>query len=199
MKKSSTRAHSDAQLIRAARKGDRAAFSALVRRYENTVYGFSFKVCRDRRKAQETMQDTFINVYRKLGSFDGKSQFGTWLYSIVANNCLMKHRRRKLHDVMESLDEPPASFQGRAHISSWKDTPVDVLLDKELKALLEKAIVKLPVEYRLVFVMRDIEGESTRETARALNISEEAAKSRLRRARAFLREELNPYMTSGMR
>jgi RNA polymerase sigma-70 factor (ECF subfamily) len=191
----------DEALISAAAKGDKRAFSALVKRYEDTVFRFSYKVCRDRAKAEEALQDTFVNVYRKLDSYDGKSKFSTWLYSIVTNNCLMKHRRRKLDALLESLDEPPTNDDGTfvEHVARWDETPADLLIKKELHARLDKAVLKLPVEYRIVFVLRDLEGKSGEETARILGISEEAMKSRLRRARAFLRAELTPYMTSTKR
>lgn len=187
----------DEQLIKASQQGDKAAFSSLVRRYEDTVYRFSYKVCRDEAKAEETLQDTFINVYRKLGSFNRESKFSTWLYSIVTNNCLMKRRRRKLDEVLESLDNLPANDGGRLsqHIAHWDETPADIVMEKEFQALLDEAILKLPTDYRVVFVLRDLEGKSTEETAEILKISVEATKSRLRRARAFLRNQLNPYMS----
>ena len=188
----------DNQLIHAIKQGDKAAFASLVRRYEDTVYKFSYKVCRDGGKAEEAMQDTFINVYRKLDLFDGKSKFSTWLYSIVTNNCLMKRRKRKLDDLLDSLDDPLTNNDGSLveHVARWDETPSDVLLKKEFQTVLDKAIMKLPVDYRLVFVLRDLEGKSTEETAEILKISVEAAKSRLRRARAFLRTELGPYMSA---
>jgi RNA polymerase sigma-70 factor (ECF subfamily) len=175
------------------------AFSELVRRYEKTVYRYAYKLCRDREKAEETFQDTFISVYRKLGTFDGRSQFSTWLYMIVTNNCLMRYRRRKVREIeqsLEALETPETSADGRfTHaIARWDETPVDLVLNRELRAQIEKAIGKLPAEYRIVFTLRDIEGKSTEETARIVGISVEAAKSRLRRARAFLREQLTPYM-----
>ncbi len=190
----------DQQLIGAARAGNRQAFAALVKRYEETVYRFSFKMCRDPEKAREILQDTFISVYRKLGSFDGKSKFSTWLYTIVANNCLMRQRRRKiqeLEDPLELYDDPPDHdrTRGRAPIARREETPADILLSKELRTALETAIRRLPVEYRAVFVLRDVEGKTTEETARMLKLSIEATKSRLRRARAFLRARLHPYLT----
>jgi RNA polymerase sigma-70 factor, ECF subfamily len=187
----------DEQLIKAIQQGDKAAFTSLVRRYEDTVYRFSYKVCRNEAKAEETLQDTFINVYRRLDTFDRKSKFSTWLYSIVTNNCLMSRRKRKLDDLLESLDDPPTDDNGRLseHVAQWDETPADVLMQKELHALLDKAILKLPVDYRVVFVLRDLEGKSTEETAEILKISVEASKSRLRRARAFLRTQLSPYMS----
>ncbi len=189
----------DQQLIRAARGGNRQAFTALVNRYDETVYRFSFKMCRDVEKAKETLQDTFISVYRKLGSFDGKSKFSTWLYTIVANHCLMKQRRRKiqqLEDPLELYDDPPEGddTRRRAPMARWEETPADVLLNKELRSALDAAIQKLPVDYRVVVVLRDVEGKSTEETARMLRLTTEATKSRLRRARAFLRDQLHPYL-----
>jgi RNA polymerase sigma-70 factor (ECF subfamily) len=188
-------------LITAARGGDPGAFGELVRRYEQTVYRYAYKLCRDREKAEETFQDTFINVYRKLGSFDGRSRFSTWLYTIVTNNCLMRHRRRKIREIEESLDaleSPETSPGGKfAHtIARWEETPADLILKGELRAQIERAIGKLPPDYRIVFTLRDMEGKSTEETARIAGISPEAAKSRLRRARAFLREQLTPYMAN---
>jgi RNA polymerase sigma-70 factor, ECF subfamily len=194
------REHSDAQLIRAARGGDQRAFAALARRYEETLYRFAFKMCRDPEKAAETLQDTFISLFRKLDSFDGRSKFSTWLYTIVTNNCLMKQRRRKmraLEDPLEAYDEPQGSRDGKqqAPIARWEETPADLLANKELRVALDRAINRLPVDYRVVFVLRDVEGNSTEETAKILNLSVEATKSRLRRARAFLRDQLHPFAT----
>jgi len=169
-----------------------------VKRYEETVFKFSYKVCRNKEKAEEALQDTFINVYRKLDSFDGKSKFSTWLYSIVTNNCLMKRRKRKLDSLLESLDDPRTNDDGSfiEQVARWDETPADVLMKKEFQTILDKAIMTLPVDYRVVFVLRDLEGKTTQETAEILRISEEAIKSRLRRARAFLRTQLGPYMNT---
>ncbi len=188
----------DLLLIEKAQEGDRRAFSELVKRYEETVYGFSFKVCRNREKAEETLQDTFINVYRKLDQFNGKSKFSTWLYSIVANNCLMKNRKRKMDEEMVSLDEPSV-FEDGPHdhqtIRSWDETPAEQMMNRELRSRLDAAIQKLPMDHRIVFILRDVEGQSAGETAKILKLSVPAVKSRLRRARVFLREQLNEYMS----
>jgi RNA polymerase sigma-70 factor (ECF subfamily) len=189
------------EVIQAAKNDDQAAFTELVRRYEETVYRFSYKICRDKTRAEETLQDTFISVFRKLRSFDGKSKFSTWLYTIVTNNCLMKLRRRKMADLEDSLEEydhPPAG-NGRKPgnvMARWEETPADIVIAGELRELLDGAITRLPEDYRVVFVMRDIEGRSTDETASILGLSIEATKSRLRRARAFLREQLHPHMSA---
>jgi RNA polymerase sigma factor (sigma-70 family) len=138
------------------------------------VYRFSYKICRDREKASETLQDTFINVFRKLKSFDGKAKFSTWLYTIVTNNCLMKHRKRKSDELEESLeayDHPPHAehANARPELVSKMDSPADVVIGKELRELLESAMMKLPEDYRVVFVMRDVEGTVERKTAGILN------------------------------
>lgn len=189
-----------------ARGGDERAFTEIVRHYEQMVYSFSFKVCRDREYAEETLQDTFVNVYRKLGQFDGKSKFSTWLYSIVANNCLMKRRRRKLEKSSVSIDEGMLRRDNRpdgephreehAALQSWRNTPLEETMTKELRERLDEAIQKLPVDYRLVFILRDIEGQSAEETAKIVNLTIPAVKSRLRRARVFLRRQLNDFVAS---
>lgn len=194
----STAPHSsDNTLIRKAQAGDSHAFSELVKRYEQTIYGFSFKVCRNKEKAEETLQDTFINVYRKLDQFNGESKFSTWLYSIVTNNCLMKRRKRKIDEEMVYLDAPPTGDDDghdRMTIPSWNETPAEAFMRGELRSRLDEAIQKLPIDYRIVFILRDIENKGAEETAKILKLSVPAVKSRLRRARVFLRKQLNDYM-----
>ena len=107
MKVTTTANAKENALLERAKQGDERAFTELVRQYEDLVYNFSFKVCRDRGAATETLQDTFVNVYRKLGQFDGKSKFSTWLYTIVANNCLMKRRRAKLEKALKDTMANP--------------------------------------------------------------------------------------------
>ncbi len=196
---------SEAALIKKAQQGDHRAFAALVRQYQDLVYSFAFKVCRNRERAEETLQDTFINVYRKLKQFDWKSKFSTWLYSIITNDCLMKRRRTKLDAASISINEPVHLHEGGRDergevlaqtLPSWRETPLEITLSQELRGLLDSAIQKLPMDYRLVFVLRDLEGKSAEETANILRLSIPAVKSRLRRARVFLREQLNEYMTS---
>jgi RNA polymerase sigma-70 factor (ECF subfamily) len=180
---------SERDLIKQAQRGDERAFTRLVKTYESLVYSFAFKVCRDKEHADETWQDTFVNVYRKLHQFDGKSKFTTWLYAIVANNCRIKRRKRKLDQASIPIESPHGFHEDpmlddEGHvvqtIPSWKETPLDSVMDKEWKTILDKAIQKLPFD---------------EEAGKILNLSVPAVKSRLRRARVFLRERLNPYMT----
>ncbi len=152
------------------------------------------------------LQDTFVNVYRKLKQFDGNSKFSTWLYSIVTNNCLMKRRRRKLEKDSVSIDEVinpryqndsrPDHEDQQLAIQSWRNSPLEEAMSQELRERLDDAIRKLPVDYRLVFILRDIEDKSAEETATIMKLTVPAVKSRLHRARAFLREQLHEYMTS---
>jgi RNA polymerase sigma-70 factor (ECF subfamily) len=195
---------SERDLIKQAQQGDERAFTRLVKSYESLVYSFAFKVCRDKEHADETWQDTFVNVYRKLHQFDGKSKFSTWLYAIVANMCRMKRRKRKLDQASVPIESPigfheDPMLDDEGHvvqtIPSWKETPLDSVMDKEWKTILDKSIQKLPFDNRVVFILRDVEGLSAEETGKILDLSVPAVKSRLRRARVFLRERLNPYMT----
>ena len=195
----------DRLLIARAKRGDERAFTALVNRYEDLVYSFALKICRDREKAEETLQDTFVNIFQKLRQFRGKSKFTTWLYRIATNNCLMKWRRSKRSESTIFIEEPAGFDEGirdghtetqAQTIPSWKDSPLQRVMTVELRQLLDEAIQRLPLDYRVVFILRDVEGESTQETAKILKLSVPAVKSRLRRARVFLRDQLNEYMTS---
>ena len=191
------------ELVRRAQNGDKQAFSLLVKQYESMVYGFAFKVCRNEEKAAETLQDTFVNVYRKLDQFNGKAKFSTWLYQIVTNNCLMKRRRSKLDESSVSIDSSENGAEDSERegegaplhaLVSLKHTPQDEMVNKELREILDTAILKLPMEQRIVFVLRDVEGRSSEETAKILKLSDPAVKSRLHRARVFLRAQLQEYM-----
>lgn len=193
----------ESELVRKAKAGDERAFTALVKKYESTVYSFAFKVCRDEEQATETLQDTFINVYRKLDQFNGKAKFSTWLYQIVTNNCLMKRRKSKLEQSSISL-ESTESTQGENHSESpirpirtvplMDSTPQDDIVNKELREHLDQAILLLPMDQRIAFILRDVEGRSSEEAAKILKTSVPALKSRLRRARVFLQQQLQEYM-----
>ncbi len=188
----------DHDLIAKIKSGDERAFSKLVQRYEQTVWGFAFKLCRDKEKAEESFQDTFVNVFRKIDQFDGRSKFSTWLYTIVANNCLMKRRRRKLEDLLESYDDAPdvEDEKVQRQLTTWDDTPMEKMLNSELRNQLDDAIMKLPDEYKVVFVLRDLEHRTAEETSKITGLTVPAVKSRLRRSRIFLRQQLHGFMTS---
>jgi len=177
------------EIIELAQKGDRKALSELVKQYEQTVYNFSFKICRNRDRAEHTMQETFLSMVKNLHQFSGESKLSTWLYRVVANHCLMLARSENKYG-FTSLDDEDALIEEK-NIADWKITPEKVTENNELKLLLDEAIQKLAPEYRIVFLLRDVEGLSTEETAKIVALSVPAVKSRLHRARAFLRNELN--------
>lgn len=177
------------QLIEEAVNGSRKALAELVKKYEQTVYNFAFKICRNKERAENTMQETFLSMVKSLKQFSGKSKLSTWLYTIVSNHCLMQARSQKKYDYT-SLENEDGLVDER-HVVDWKFSPNKLAENSELKDVLDDAIQKLPHEYRIVFLLRDVEGLSTKETSEIVNLSVPAVKSRLHRARAFLRNELN--------
>lgn len=176
-------------LIKQAQNGDKNALAQIVKKYEQTIFNFSFKICRDRNKAEHIMQETFYSMVKSLHQFDGNSKLSTWLYRIVSNHCLMLARKMK-NQPFVSLEDDEGLFEQK-HAADWSTLPYKSTENDELKSILDEAIQKLSPEYRMIFLMRDVEGLSTEETAQASNLSIPAVKSRLHRARAFLRNELN--------
>lgn len=177
------------ELIKKAQEGDRNALAKLVKQYEQTVYNFAFKICRDKERAEHTMQETFLSMVKSIKQFNGKSKLSTWLYTVVSNHCLMMARSNKKH-LHASIDDEDTLIDEK-NITDWNVSPERIAENDELKDILNKAINKLPPDYRIVFMLRDIQGFSTEETGKAINLSVPAVKSRLHRARAFLRNELN--------
>lgn len=177
------------QLIEDAIAGSKSALAELVKRYEQTVYNFAFKICRNKDRAEHTMQETFLSMVKSLKQFSNKSKLSTWLYTIVSNHCLMLARSQKKYDY-DTLENEDGLIDDR-NVVDWKFTPDKITENSELKVALDNAIQKLPHEYRIVFLLRDVEGLSTKETGEIVDLSVPAIKSRLHRARAFLRNELN--------
>jgi len=176
------------RLIELAKTGDKKALTQLVKNYEQTIYNFSFKICRDRYKAENIMQETFYSMVKHVNQFDSKSKLSTWLYRIVANHCLMQARKEKLRQFV-SIDNDESLFEEKYAVD-YSRLPAKYTENEELKKILDEAISKLSPDYRMIFLLRDVEGLSTEETAEASELSVSAVKSRLHRARAFLRNEL---------
>ena len=177
------------ELILKAQSGDKQALAELVKNYEQTIYNFSFKICRDKNYAEQIMQETFYSLVKSLHQFDHNSKLSTWLYRIVANHCLMMARKLKSRPFV-SLDDEENLFEEK-YAADWNSIPYKETENKELKRILDKAIQSLSPDYRVVFLLRDVEGLSTEETAQVTDLSVPAVKSRLHRARAFLRKEIN--------
>ncbi len=180
--------------LEALRDGDRVEFARLVEVYSPMIYRLGLKMLNNPQDAEDILQETFIKAYRHIGNFDGRSSVSTWLYRIATNEALMSIRRKRpdtvSFDVPSVYDTEP---QEPLQIVDWCCLPEDEFLTSEGRARLDEAANKLPVSLRVVFILRDIEGLSTRETAEVLEISEMAVKTRLSRARLRLREDLSEY------
>ena len=180
--------------LEALRAGGRAEFARLVDAYYPLIYRLAFRMLGNAQDAEDILQETFVKAFRHLAGFDGRSSLSTWLYRIATNEALMFLRRRRPDTV--SIDEPAEGEQGEQEpmqIVDWCCLPEEEIMSSEGRAYLDKAIAKLSAALRVVFVLRDIQGLSTQETAQVLNLSEEAVKTRLSRARLQLRESLSGY------
>jgi RNA polymerase sigma-70 factor, ECF subfamily len=177
--------------------GDRAEFARLVDTYSSSIYRLGLKMLGHPQDAEDVLQNTFMNALLHLSSFQGRSSIATWLYRIAANEALMLIRKRRpeisleqetQQDEAESLEDVKPSV-----FADWSGLPEDELLSSEGKKLLDAAIHNMPEPLRIVFVLRDIEGLSIKETAESLNLTETNVKTRLVRARMYLRERLSKY------
>jgi RNA polymerase sigma-70 factor (ECF subfamily) len=178
-------------LVERARSGDDDAFGQLVRMYDRKVYRIARQITNSDEDAEDVLQDAFLKAYTNLERFEGQSKFYTWLVRIAVNEALMKLRKRK-SDRTVSLDAELDTGEDTIirEIAVWDGDPEQKYGETELKQILDEAVAGLKDSFRTVFVLRDIEGLSTEETAAALEISEAAVKSRLLRARLTLRERL---------
>jgi len=181
------------KLIEQAQAGDKKALAELVKNYEQTIYNFAFKICRDKNYAEQIMQETFYSMVKSLHQFDHNSKLSTWLYRIVANHCLMMARKARNRPFI-SFDDEENLFEEK-YAADWSSIPYKDAENQELKTILDDAIQNLSPDYRLVFLLRDVEGLSTEETAQVTELSVPAVKSRLHRARAFLRKEINEALS----
>jgi len=187
----------DEALVARARDKDFAAFEELVDRYEDKIFRLAFRFVRNETEAKEIVQDTFLLVWRKLDTFKGDSQFGSWLYRVATNTALMRLRAQRRHPEI-STEELPVDYldnygQLPAAGENWAKRPDDELQSDELRRRIQKAVDELPEIYRTVFLIRDIEGLSTEETAEVLEISIPTVKTRLHRARLALRDAITRY------
>jgi len=186
----------DFDLIQAINSGQAEKFHDLVKRYEQKLYNFSLRMCRNPSDAEDMIQDTFLNVFRYLKNFRYETRFKNWLYKVAASTCIKKRRKSKFAPDKElSLDEflPNDEAEKPDKVPEWAMLPLDKLLNEELSGIINETILALPKKFRVVIVLRDIEGFSTAETAQILNLSPSNVKVRLHRARLFLRDKLKGY------
>jgi len=188
---------SDEELVARARAKDFGAFEQLLDRYEDKIFRLAYRFVRNETEAKEVLQDTFLSIWRKLDTFKGDSQFGSWLYRVAANTALMRLRAQRRHPEV-STEELPAGYLDTFGAlpptgENWAKRPDDELQSDELRRHIQSAVDTLPEIYRTVFMLRDVEGLSTEETAEILDISVPTVKTRLHRARIALRDTITSY------
>ena len=190
---------SDQQLIeRFVNNNDEGAFELIVGRYMEKIYNLAYRITRDHYKSEEVLQEVYITLIKKLHTFRGESKFSSWLYRVTVNASYMLLRAEKKYENDISLEnyvpyDSKGTLMGRIHHKDWSSRPDIVIYIKEALEILEKAIDELPEVYRVVFYLRDIEGLSNEEVSQVLEISVPAAKSRIHRARLYIRDKVSDY------
>jgi RNA polymerase sigma-70 factor (ECF subfamily) len=188
-------AFDDIALATEAKQGNKGAFTELVNRYAQRVFRVARHITKNDQDAEDVLQDTFLKAYSRLGQFEGNAKFYTWIVRVAVNEALMRMRRGK-NRVTVSLDQELETSDGaiQRELPAETESPEESLSRTELRESLTQAIDSLSEIYRPVFVLRDVEGLSTEETAEMLNLSLPAVKSRLLRARLQLRQKLRRFL-----
>jgi RNA polymerase sigma-70 factor (ECF subfamily) len=186
----------EAECIRRVIAGERHLFHNLIRPCERSIYLLLLSLLKNEAEAEDAAQETAIKVYLNLHLFRGEAQFRTWVLSIARNEALGRLRKQGIRreESLDAVTDDQTGDYTPAILTSWREVPTAALEQKELGALLRKAIEGLPEIYRNIVLLRDIEEIDIRETATALGISEGAVKVRLHRARAMLQRELAPRL-----
>jgi RNA polymerase sigma-70 factor, ECF subfamily len=176
----------DQEVVARVLEGQTALYEVLMRRHNTRLYRAARAILRDDGEAEDVMQQAYVNAYAHLRQFDGRASFATWLTRIAVNEAIARARKLKRYEPIEDDGMPGDTFMPR----SAAPDPERQALDREVGALLETAIDNLGDGHREVFVLREIEGMSTAETAEALGVSDDVVKTRLSRARVALRRDL---------
>jgi RNA polymerase sigma factor (sigma-70 family) len=187
-----TTPYSDFEILERILNGDIALFEMLIRRYNALLYKLGRSYNYNHADTQDLMQDTFINAYENLSKFESRSSFKTWIVKIMLNNCFRKKQKSgfKNEVVKEINDKSIPMFSNDEHTDPGKP-----FSNKELSNIIENALNKIPLDYRMVFSLREINGLSIHETAESLNISEANVKVRLNRAKTLLKKEIEKTYT----
>jgi RNA polymerase sigma-70 factor, ECF subfamily len=188
---------SDEELVAFVQQGEGDAFRAIMQRYNRRLYRVARGVVRDDAEAEDVVQEAYVRAYAALGGFRGESGLATWLTRIVLNEAMGRLRRRRPTEELQVLDAIPQQsrvviFPG---VSAMSDPETDAAR-AEIRRVLERAVDELPDPFRLVFIMRDVDGMSIEETAAHLDLRPETVKTRLHRARKLLREQLDEKLAS---
>ena len=169
-------------------------FDTLYRDHVDLIYRYAYRLCGETESAKDLVQETFLNAYQGLKDFRGDARVSTWLYTIASRACIRMRRKRKGQPEYElSIEEfvPTSEGEFRFQIPMDGLSPEEALQNKELRQALDQAIEKLPQKYRMALVLRDMEGLSAKEVGTIMGLNERAVKSRLHRARLFVRRELS--------
>jgi RNA polymerase sigma-70 factor (ECF subfamily) len=181
---------SDEEIVSRILEGDSALFEVLMRRHNQRVFRAARAILRDEREAEDVMQEAYVNAFAHLAQFNGRAQFSTWLTRIAVNEALARARRKGRY---EQMDEAPLETFMPTHNSP---DPEQQTYGHELGRLIESAVDNLGDGYREVFMLRQVEGMSTAETADALGVSEDVVKTRFSRARHLIQRDLLERMGS---
>jgi RNA polymerase sigma-70 factor (ECF subfamily) len=189
----------DAELVARLKRRDRGALQDMIQTHGAKMYGVALQFMRNEYDAREVMQDALVSVWNKIGSFEGKSAFTSWLYRVTANAALMALRKKKRHENDVSLDTAAGDDDGESPLpalglSDDGPLPDTVALTGELGEQVRAAIARLPEPYRVVVLLRDVQELPMSEIMEATGLTEPALKSRLHRARLALRDALLPYL-----
>lgn len=189
--------YDEAVLIARMQAGDKAACGQCIEIHSPAIYRLGLRLTGNEAEAEDIMQETFISAFKAIDSFEGRSTLGTWLYRIAYNAALMRLRRPSpdMVSVEETLSYESQSVVPK-QLFDWCCLPEEDYENDEVRVELEQAIHELPESLKVVFIMRELEGLSTVETAETLELSESAVKVRLHRARLWLRERLTPYFAA---
>jgi RNA polymerase sigma-70 factor (ECF subfamily) len=190
----------EAALLARMQAGDDDAFEACVRTYSGRLLLVARRILRNEEDANDAVQDAFLSAFKGISQFKGQSRLGTWLHRIVVNAVLGRLRHRHRHPERSMEDLLPHFGDGEHQLDPpvpWKATPETTVQDQETRELVQRCISQLPETYRIVLLLRDIEGLATEETAQILGTSAAVVKTRLHRARQALRSLLDPHFRRG--
>lgn len=183
-------------LVKQLQAGNLEAFDEIVNLYQKKIYALGFNLTHNPMDAQDITQEVLLSIFKKVHTFQGKSAFSSWVYRITLNAAYMKLRSRKKEKHVP-IDEGLPPFNGAGYqfekLQDWSENAESMLFDKETREIIQNAVDQLPEKEKVVFVLRDIEGLSTDEVSDILSLTVPAVKSRLHRARLYLRKKLAHY------
>ncbi len=183
-------------LVRDLQAGNLDAYDKIAELYQKKIYALSFNLMRNQMDAQDVTQEVLLTLFRRINTFQGKSAFSSWVYRITLNASYMKLRSKKKEPNV-SIDELLPYFNGagfqQEKIQDWSENTESLLFTNETREVINKAVGLLPEKEKVVFLLRDVEGLSTEKVGEILDLTIPAVKSRLHRARLFLRKKLSGY------